>query len=206
MTANNTLEARKIVAKNLSNLLNRSGITQTELARRLKLPEASVRSWVNTKKYPRIKNIQKLADYFGVHISDILENRSKISIPNQAFNVPIVGKINITQNGVVKKSYEGFSAVLNANIDRNYTYFWLKVSGNSMIGDGILDGDWALIAQTTRYNNDICAVIVGSEEGTLKHVSKYGTSIVLTASNSAYVPRIFINKVCNQIKIVGKLI
>lgn len=73
MTANNTLEARKIVAKNLLNLLNRSGITQTELARRLKLPETSVRSWVNTKKYPQLDTIYKVCDGLDISVKEFFD-------------------------------------------------------------------------------------------------------------------------------------
>lgn len=210
MTTKSALEARKIVAKNLSNLLNKHGITQTELARRLKLPEASVRSWVNANKYPRIQNVQKLADYFGVSRSDILEDKSDPSSPRRAFgvvNYPIVGEIKAGPNGIAEKMYEGYSAVLSSDVDRSYEYFWLKVYGDFMVGDGILDGDLALIKQTPEFeNDDICAVIVDGEEGTLKHVSKHGSSIVLTASNSSYAPRMFVNEDCNLIKIAGKLV
>lgn len=76
-----------------------------------------------------------------------------------------------------------------------------------MIGDFIRDGDYALIEKTQSFDNgDICAVIVDGEEGTLKHVTKTRDSIVLTASNSVYPPRVFVGDKMNDIYIAGKLI
>ena len=210
MTSNSALEARKIVAQNLSNLLTKHGITQTELARQLKLPESSVRSWVNASKYPRIQNVQKLANFFGVNRSDILENKSDPSAPRRAFGVvdyPIVGTIKAGPNGIAQLDYSGYSEVLVKNIDQSYNYYWLRVVGDSMTGDGILEGDLALIKQTPEFENgDICAVIVDGEEGTLKHVEKHDNTVVLTGSNPNYSPRIFVNEDCNLISIAGKLV
>ena len=210
MTDNSALEARKIVAQNLSNLLNKQGITQTELARQLKLPESSVRSWVNASKYPRIHNVKKLANFFGVNSSDILENKSDPSDPRRAFGIvdyPIVRSIKAGPNGIAQLDYSGYSAVLVKDIDQSYNYYWLRVVGDSMIGDGILEGDLALIKQTPEFENgDICAVIVDGEEGTLKHVEKRDNIIILTGSNPNYPPRIFVNEECNLIKIAGKLV
>lgn len=101
----------------------------------------------------------------------------------------------------------GTEFTIKDNLDMSFDYFWLKVSGDSMIGDGINDGDYAMIKKTLDFNNgDICAVIVDGEEGTLKHITKSADTIVLTASNPAYEPRVFIGKEMNKIMIAGKLV
>ena len=92
-------------------------------------------------------------------------------------------------------------------IESDFDYYWLKVYGDSMIGDMIGAGDLALIKKTPIFENgDICAVIVDGEEGTLKHVSRGKNTIVLTASNPNYPPRTFVGEDCNNLRIAGKLV
>ncbi|HEY5892535.1 MAG TPA: S24 family peptidase [Chthoniobacterales bacterium] len=66
--------------------------------------------------------------------------------------------------------------------------FLLRVRGDSMIGDGILDGDFVLIRpEITVPNGTIAAVCVGDDrEGTLKRVHFEGENVRLQASNPAF--------------------
>src|SRR5699024_3116603 len=66
---------REIFSKNLKKLIEKRGIDQRILADYLKTSEMSVSNWVNGLKYPRIGNIQKMADYFGVMKSDLIEEQ-----------------------------------------------------------------------------------------------------------------------------------
>ncbi|RIL87817.1 XRE family transcriptional regulator [Staphylococcus equorum] len=68
--------AKEILSKNLKNLLERKGKTQTDIAKDLDLKESTVSSWINAVKYPRRDKIELLADYFGVMPSDITEDKS----------------------------------------------------------------------------------------------------------------------------------
>lgn len=121
--------------------------------------------------------------------------------------IPVVGTIKAGPNGLAMEDFQGTEFALRNDIDTSFDYFWLKVSGNSMTGDGINDGDYAMIKKTLDFHNgDICAVIVDGEEGTLKHVDRSKDTIVLTASNPAYSPRVFIGKDMNKIVIAGKLV
>ncbi len=69
--------------------------------------------------------------------------------------------------------------------------FLLRVTGDSMIGDGILDGDKVLIRPGIDVNRgEIAAVLVGdTHEATLKHVipDEAAGVVVLRASNPFYV-------------------
>ena len=68
--------AKEILSKNLKNLLERKGKTQTDMAKDLDLKESKVSSWINAVKYPRRDKVELLADYFGVMPSDITEDKS----------------------------------------------------------------------------------------------------------------------------------
>ncbi len=82
--------------------------------------------------------------------------------------------------------------------------FALKVKGDSMIGDGILDGDTVLLRpQVQVENGEVAAVLVGDDhEATLKHVYFDNTSrtVRLRASNPRYPERQF---KAEEIKIAG---
>ena len=68
--------------------------------------------------------------------------------------------------------------------------FLLRVHGDSMIGDGILDGDWVLLRPNLALRQgEIAAVLVGeSHEATLKRVLLVPekSQIILRASNPRY--------------------
>jgi repressor LexA len=68
--------------------------------------------------------------------------------------------------------------------------FLLRVHGDSMVGDGILDGDWVLLRPNVAVQHgDIAAVLVGeAHEATLKRVLVVPekSEIILRASNPRY--------------------
>lgn len=143
-----------------------------------------------------------LVDDYKPHFENILP-------ANQAETIefPIMGTIKCGPNGIAYEDFQGYEKTDREDINQFYDYFWLITSGDSMIGDGIKDGDYALIKQTSDFNNgDICAVIVDGEEGMLKHVTKQDNALVLNSSNNNYPPRIFVGDEANTVKIVGKLV
>ncbi len=69
--------------------------------------------------------------------------------------------------------------------------FLLRVRGDSMIGEGILPGDYVLLRpDVAAAQGEIAAVLVGEEEGdceaTLKRVYQEGSQVRLKAGNPAY--------------------
>lgn len=65
---------KDILAKNLKKYIAKSGKDRAEVAEALEVPYSTMTDWVNGKKYPRINNIEKLADYFNVSKSDLIED------------------------------------------------------------------------------------------------------------------------------------
>jgi repressor LexA len=85
--------------------------------------------------------------------------------------------------------------------------FLLEVDGDSMIGDGILNGDWIQIRpEVEAHNNEIAAVQIargdGVYESTLKHVRFHPDrkTVTLRASNPSYADMVFASE---QVEIVG---
>jgi transcriptional regulator with XRE-family HTH domain len=66
---------KEVMAKNLEFYANRSGKTQRELAEVAGVAPSTFNDWMKAKKYPRIDKIEKLADYFGIMKSDLIEEK-----------------------------------------------------------------------------------------------------------------------------------
>ena len=74
------MNPKQIVAYNLQRLLDKKGVTQTQMANYLDYPEMTVSNWMQAKTYPRVDKMQEMADYFGVRRSDIEEIKSTENI------------------------------------------------------------------------------------------------------------------------------
>ena len=69
---------KEIFARNLSRYVERSGKQQKELAEIVGVSTSTFNDWMKGKKYPRIGKIEKLAGYFGILKSDLIEDKSKV--------------------------------------------------------------------------------------------------------------------------------
>lgn len=67
--------SKQVFSKNLRNLMEKSGKTQKEVADVVGVAPPTFNEWLSGKKFPRIDKIQKLADYFGILKSDLIEEK-----------------------------------------------------------------------------------------------------------------------------------
>ena len=66
-------------------------------------------------------------------------------------------------------------------------HYALEVSGDSMVDEGILDGDFALIRKAdTAHDGEIVVALIDDEEATLKTYRREGRMIRLDPANSRY--------------------
>lgn len=81
--------------------------------------------------------------------------------------------------------------------------FALRVRGESMIDDGILDGDYVIIEQSqTPRNGDIVVALIDNENATLKRYFNEPTKIRLQPANKNMKPMRFAKK---RVTIQGKV-
>lgn len=81
---------KDVLAKNLKKYILKSGKDRSTVAEDLDLSYSTLTDWVNGKKYPRIDNIEKLAIYFNVSKSDLIEDFEKIKKDNDRLTTIIV--------------------------------------------------------------------------------------------------------------------
>jgi repressor LexA len=86
----------------------------------------------------------------------------------------------------------------------NQPCYVLEVKGDSMVEEGILDGDWVVIEQREQARNgEIVVALVDGEEATLKRFELARGQVVLHPANSALQPMIYRPE---QIQIQGILV
>jgi repressor LexA len=69
-------------------------------------------------------------------------------------------------------------------------HYALEVSGDSMVDEGILDGDFALIRKVdTARDGEIVVALIDDEEATLKTFRREGSMIRLDPANRQYEPQ-----------------
>lgn len=69
-----TQEYGKIIGKNLRRIASDANRTQAEIARDLRINKATVSSWMNGTRVPRMDKVDLLAHYFNVSRQDIMED------------------------------------------------------------------------------------------------------------------------------------
>ena len=107
---------------------------------------------------------------------------------NETRYAPIVGSIPA---GVPTLAVEDIQGYLTIPYNDNEEYFFLRVSGDSMIGAGINSGDLVLIRkQKCADDGQIVACRVNGDEATLKRYKRQGDTVLLLPENPQYDPRI----------------
>ena len=122
-----------------------------------------------------------------------------------SYKIFIYGSISA---GTPLEAIQNSEGHLNVPIDmikNNNQHYALKVSGESMINAGILDGDIAILEKTNDVvNGDIVVALIDGQEATLKRFRKKTNSIALEPANKKFETRIFgLGRVLIQGKLVG---
>jgi repressor LexA len=82
-------------------------------------------------------------------------------------------------------------------------HYALEVAGDSMVEEGILDGDFALVRKTdTARDGEIVVALINNEEATLKTFRREGQMIRLDPANRNYDPQRYRPE---QVQIQGRL-
>jgi repressor LexA len=82
-------------------------------------------------------------------------------------------------------------------------HYALEVAGDSMVDEGILDGDYALIRKTeVARDGEIVVALINEEEATLKTYRREGSMVRLDPANRRYDPQRYRP---DQVRIQGKL-
>lgn len=101
--------------------------------------------------------------------------------------IPLLGKV-AAGAPLEHKKYDERIEVPLAMLKGAGSYFALQVSGQSMIGEGILDGDYVIIRQQETANNGDIVVAELDYEATIKKFFKKKNRVELHSANPEFKP------------------
>ena len=122
---------------------------------------------------------------------------------NESVSLPLFGRIAA---GLPIEAIEDNNARLDvpATMLGSGDYYALEVSGDSMIEEGIMDGDMVVIQRTHQaHNGEIVVALVDGFDVTLKRFRKQGDSVALEPANRNYETRVFNS---GQVAVQGRLV
>src|SRR6186713_1691259 len=118
--------------------------------------------------------------------------------------VPLIGQIAAGTPVMAAEQIEDYVSV-PTDFARSGEHFALRVTGDSMIGAGILDGDMVVIrSQETATDGDIVAAVMpgpAEDEATVKRLGHDGARVILIPENPALSPFEMLDG-----RIVGKVV
>ncbi|MFT4625460.1 MAG: repressor LexA [Myxococcota bacterium] len=116
--------------------------------------------------------------------------------------VPILGRIAAGTPLLAQENYEGTLRVDGCLLPSGGSVFALVVHGQSMIEDGIMDGDYLFVRQQSEARDGDIAVVFVDEEATVKRFYREGSQIRLQPANAA-MDAIYVDAASGDVSVVG---
>lgn len=121
-------------------------------------------------------------------------------------SIPLLGRVAAGEPILAEESAEGAVVVDSFLVGDNRKLFALKVVGDSMIEDGILDGDYIFVRKRATADPGDIVVVLIDEEATVKRYYPEGDRVRLQPANAAMEPIILRKKDFKQTMIIGRVV
>jgi len=151
------------------------GISLRQLAGRVGIHFSHLSKIENGKDTIGRDSLAKIAEELGVDPDLLLGESGHQTVPFR-----ILGSVAA---GVPIEAIENVETFDLSKIFDPHGHFLLRVKGDSMILDGINDGDMAIVRHTTVARNGDTVVAVIDGEATLKRFKKQGRNVILIPAN-----------------------
>jgi repressor LexA len=118
----------------------------------------------------------------GIATLDRLQRLAAAVLP-EAIEVPILGRVTAGMPILAVENREG-SLSLDPSLVKGDDTFALRIEGDSMVGAGILDGDYVLVRpQQSAQNGDVVVALLEEDEVTVKRFYREADGIRLQPEN-----------------------
>lgn len=202
---------KRIFSKNLRRLLEESGKTQKELAEAIGESQQVVNTWAIGRSIPRMGRVQKLADFFRVEKSVLVDEWPESDIPQlpnifpiTKKRVPLLGQIACGEPIFCNEDRESY-IIAGTDVRAD---FCLKARGDSMTGARIMDGDVVFIQKDAELVNGQIYAVEIDDEATLKRVyyDEAAQELRLLAENPKYPTMVYSGERLAHVHVLGKAI
>lgn len=189
------------IGKNIKRLRESNNMTQRELATIAGVTDKAVSMWESDQRDPRMGAISKIAEYFGIEKSDIIDDPNPYKDYSEILTVPVFEKIEYKNGAIAVDNVLSFCSFSTMNLPQG-EYVCLKISDDSMFPK-FEPGDIAII-NLKDYAEQGSYALVSVNEGVavIRHVSINGPNVVFFCENPYYKKQIF-NRTGDNIKFLG---
>lgn len=180
-------------------------LSQDDLAKTLGLAKSSISMYEKGKRKPSFEVLESLADFFNVDMDYLLGKTDKTTFIPLSHGASLK-KVPMLGYAAAGKPLENLNqAVFYVDIENKYDVdFCITVSGDSMIGANIFDGDIIFIKKASEVaNGRIACVQIDREKVCLKRFYKNGDMVTLVSENPRYPPMVFTKDNCESLQILG---
>lgn len=199
------------IGSNIKQLRESHGLTQAQLGQIAGVTDKAVSTWESDVKVPRMGAVQKIADYFKLPKSAILDDGAGSTMsatippgfePLPVMNrIPVVGQIACGEPITAEENVEGYASAP----EQWKADFALICRGRSM-EPKFLDGDLVAIRSDVRVETGQIAAVRIGDEATLKKVYFYPERIILHPLNDEFDDIVFEGEEMNKVSIDGKAV
>lgn len=201
-----------IFKNTLRTLRTSQGLTQEELAKRLKISRSTIGMYEKGAREPDFETLELIADFFNVDINYLLGRSNKTTyIPSSTSRKSTV--INVYVRVAAGIPLEMIEDIIDTEeipeaMAKTGEFFGLQISGDSM-EPKISNGDTVIVRkQDDADSEDIVIATVNGTDATCKRLKKYQTGIALISTNPKYEPMFFSNEeiIEKPVRIIGRVV
>lgn len=197
----------------LREIREKRSLTVNQLGIYAKVSPALISKIENGKRgVPKPETIAKLAEALKMPYDELMEKAGHLTAlssyglepynPVNMDRLPILGTVRAGEPILMNDNIESYMDI-ESDVLKGKKGFILRVNGDSMSGDGIFNGDLAIIELTNEAEpNQIVVVGIDNQEACLKRVECLDGICTLSSSNPAYKPMMYRAEMINIIGVV----
>jgi len=154
----------------------KTGVSDSEIARRAGVTRSTVARWMSGEiRKVSAETMENLSSMVGYNIEPLLMGM------DIAVKLPVLGYVKAGYDLFAEESYLGEE---EASLqERRRGDYYLKVTGNSMQGEGIMDGSLVLVKKCDAVESGTISVVLIGPEVTVKKVLYKDSMMILEAAN-----------------------
>ena len=171
-------------------------LTHEQMIEKIGVSRSTYFRWLSGESTKlKLSTIQKVNKNLDIDLEELLCEDTRFK--------PLLGQVKAGYDLFIEQNIEDYIEV-GKNDAKKGDYF-LRVKGDSMIEDYIIDGDLVYVKQTSYVPSGEIAIVLIGDEVTIKRVYYEDDSLILKASNSKYEPKFFSKEQINilSIQIIG---
>ena len=178
---------------------NQTHQTNEQLAKQFHVSENTVSRWLRGE-------VTSLQEETAHNVSAVLGFDVSVMLKGKAITLkqPVLG--HVKAGLFLESDYLGEESVSDEEYQQGD--FFLRISGNSMVMDGISDGSLVYVRRCDCVENGAIAVVAIGEEVTIKHFWKEQDRIILKAANPDVADRVFTAQEAQQlpVSVLGRVL